>query len=109
MQRNNFFNKPVVVILASEVKLSNRHGMVARIAQAVRPTAHAAIVGMGIVPAMIFCNVGACVQTSPSRHTDRAICISCIKPRSARRKRIKVGSLNEWVTVTAGHITRVFV
>ena len=109
MQRNNFFNKAVVVILASEVKLANRHCVVASVAQAVRPTAHAAIVGVSIVPAMIFSNVGASVQTSSSRHTDRAICISCIKPRSARRKCIKVRSLNEWVPVTAGHITRVFV
>jgi hypothetical protein len=109
MQRNNFFNKPVVVILASEVKLSNRHGVVASVAQAVSPTAHAAIVGMGIIPAMIFSNVGTSVQTSPSRHTDRAICIRCIKPRSARRKRIKVWRLNKWVSVTAGHITRVFI
>ena len=109
MQRNNFFDKTVVVILASEVKLSNRHGVVARIAQAVCPTAHASIVGMGIVPAMIFSNVGASVQTSSSRHTDRAIGICRIKPRTARRKRIKIGCLNEWVPVTAGHITRVFV
>jgi len=75
----------------------------------VSPTAHAAIVGMSIVPAMIFCNVRASVQTSSSRHTDWAICISGIKARSARRKRIKVGSLNKWMPVTAGHITRVFV
>jgi hypothetical protein len=109
MQRNNFFDKTVVVVLASKVKLTNRHGVVASVAQAVSPTAHAAIVGMSIVPAMIFRNVRASVQASPSRHTDRAICIRCIKPRSARRKRIKVRRLNKWVSVTAGHITRVFI
>ena len=71
MQRNNFFNKTVIVILASKVKLANRHGVVASGAQAVRPTAHAAIVGVSIVPAMIFSNVGASVQTSSIRRLRR--------------------------------------
>ncbi len=99
MQRDDLLDEAVVVLGRAEMKLADRHGVMAERTQAVAPAADRAVIGMRVVPACVLRHVGAGLQAGARRHADRTVGVGGGELRAARGERVDVRGPDDPVAV----------
>ena len=109
MQRNDLLDESVVVALRAKMQLADRHRVMSRGLQAMRPASNRAVIRMRVVPARILSDICSGMQARTRRHANRTVGVRGREFGAACRQGVQMGRLDDFMAVAPGDIARVLV